>query len=456
MWTEEAKAKLHELASRLRQGGVTKIITQADCDGIAATAILAKALERAERTFVVRAVKLLTKDLLQELAIEPYPRMIFLDVGRQMVPLIEQMLEKKEVWIIDHKSGMPGSAQCQIITAAQPQEISTAGLVYFLAKVLGKNTDLSHLAIIGGLSEGQDCAWSELNQTILEEAKMEGLLEIDAGSPSLPHLRSRPLMEALVESIDPFLPGISGHEEGARQLLKDLRIKESRTLDELDTEEAKNLEMALAVKQWGSEDAAKAPKARYVLVKEREEGGYRTASDWVDVLRACAALSRASVGIGACMGHAKDREEALGLLRRYRREIIKAVEAVYLKKKKQQLEETPSLMLVAGDEGVTESLLGNLASLLVHLGVVGERRVLMCIAPTLDGQIKISLRKGGSLKGVNLLALIKEILKEIGEGTYGGHAQAAGGIVPLEKEGVLKEAAKRLIERRVMEEAVQP
>src|SRR3989338_2742813 len=108
MWNEEAKAKRHELASRLRQGGVTKIITQADCDGIAATAILAKALERAERTFVVRAVKLLTKDLLQELAIEPYPRMIFLDVGRQMVPLIEQMLEKKEVWIIDQKSGTPG------------------------------------------------------------------------------------------------------------------------------------------------------------------------------------------------------------------------------------------------------------------------------------------------------------------------------------------------------------
>lgn len=77
------------------------------------------------------------------------------------------------------------------------------------------------------------------------------------------------------------------------------------------------------------------------------------------------------------------------------------------------------------------------------------------MARALDGNTKVSLRTANNLGGaLDLKKMIDDIIMGIGNCEAGGHQNAAGAIIPTEKESMFIEAAKEVLGRHAVEEKI--
>jgi len=68
------------------------------------------------------------------------------------------------------------------------------------------------------------------------------------------------------------------------------------------------------------------------------------------------------------------------------------------------------------------------------------------MAKALDGNTKISLRTTNNINGnLDLRSVIGEAINGIGNSEAGGHQNAAGAVIPSDKESVFIEAAKEIL-----------
>ena len=92
--------------------------------------------------------------------------------------------------------------------------------------------------------------------------------------------------------------------------------------------------------------------------------------------------------------------------------------------------------------------------MIANSNVYKEDTVVMVLAHALDGKTKISLRKVGKKmnKGINLLDMLKEILKKTG-GESGGHPHyAAGALIDQEKEEQFIVTAREVLKNNTIVE----
>ena len=68
---------------------------------------------------------------------------------------------------------------------------------------------------------------------------------------------------------------------------------------------------------------------------------------------------------------------------------------------------------------------------------------------------KVSLRIAGNNNDVNLNEIIDTITKNIENAESGGHAAAAGAIIPTDKESEVIKEAKRVLKLNSIEEKVE-
>ena len=78
----------------------------------------------------------------------------------------------------------------------------------------------------------------------------------------------------------------------------------------------------------------------------------------------------------------------------------------------------------------------------------------MSMAQLIDGTTKVSLRMCGRNNGVDLKQVISEIIKDMPDCEAGGHANAAGALIPTDTEDKFINKAKVILEKRAMEEVV--
>ena len=83
---------------------VIRVISHLDADGISACSILIKLLNNDNRKYSVSIVQQLNKDVLSQLASEPYNCFIFTDIGSGVVRDIKELLKGRKVFILDHHS----------------------------------------------------------------------------------------------------------------------------------------------------------------------------------------------------------------------------------------------------------------------------------------------------------------------------------------------------------------
>jgi single-stranded DNA-specific DHH superfamily exonuclease len=79
-----------------------KIVGHIDADGISATAIVMKVLQRLGYQFSVSNIQQLSVRTLVDLKEEPYQHYIFVDLGSSLLDEIEKIIPERQVIILDH------------------------------------------------------------------------------------------------------------------------------------------------------------------------------------------------------------------------------------------------------------------------------------------------------------------------------------------------------------------
>ncbi|KYC49082.1 MAG: DHHA1 domain protein [Candidatus Methanofastidiosum methylothiophilum] len=422
-----------------------KIISHIDADGISSVAVLSLALDRLSINHDVHFTSLdgIPSSQLGDLT-------IFLDMGSGQIDYLMDEHENNDIIILDHHQGeYPKTPFIEvnpnIFGYSGSEEVSGSGLAYLLSLELDrKNKDLSSIAIIGAVGDMQS-SWGGLkglNRDILLDSIESGLVK--AEEDLLLYGRStRPIYKSLQYFSDPPIPGVTGSDSNAMELLNSLGIPcyegDWRTVSDMTCDEKRKLATEIIRKTIMSvpqEYVSFIPQMimgeSYSLVQEEERSPLKDASEFATCLNACGKNGRPEVGYYVCKGNRGVYYDILlGLLRKHRKNIARSMSlvesrGVVMKEKFQYFD----------GSGINDTIVGTVASL-----VLGNRDtdpflpiVAFTTLPNDPNVYKISARCSRLLvlKGLNLGKEIKKSAELVG-GKGGGHPPACGAYVPIER-----------------------
>jgi single-stranded-DNA-specific exonuclease len=194
-----------QLADHLARQEFVEVYAHHDADGIAAASILCLAMLRRKMKFRLRI-----KARINAGDIAPGAGVLLCDFGSGLEELPE------EVMVVDHhiprfKGGL--HVNPRLFGIDGDCELSAAGTAYLVAKKLGDNRDLSGLAMLGILGDGQNLTGKNLE--IFNEAVAQSVITPERGC----RLPGRDMHECLLSAINPYLHQISGDEMAAADLV---------------------------------------------------------------------------------------------------------------------------------------------------------------------------------------------------------------------------------------------
>lgn len=443
---------------------VVRLISHLDSDGISSASIMVKALQRLNRKYSLTIIPQLDKKCLEELQAEEYSIYIFSDLGSAQLDNIGSLLKGKKVFILDHHEIKDGilPSNCvhvnpHLFGIDGGKEISGAGVVFFFAKDLdNKNVDLAPIAIIGAIGDVQeDKGFIGMNTEILNIAQEQGLITVEKGLRFF-GIKTRPVHKLLEYSYDPFLPGISGSESGAIQFLHDCDIEPKhgtgwKLYDELTPEEKSRLITGIILKRDSEERPEDVFGYHYHLVKE-EFSSLQDAKEFSTLLNACGRLNKASLGIGACIGSKQMKKKAVENLNEYKKEIVSAINWYNEHKDTSFVVEGKGFLMVNAQDNILHTIIGTLASILSKSNEIDEGTYILCMAHTRESKIKVSLRVAGNyMPKTDVRTILSSIVDKTG-GETGGHSQAAGAIIDIEKEEEFLQAAQDILSQQIEQE----
>jgi single-stranded-DNA-specific exonuclease len=465
LFREDIKKAVGEF-KKLNKKEVVRIISHLDADGISAASIMVKCLNNDNRKYSISIIQQIKKEVLEELAREPYKYYVFTDIGSGSIIGIENMFKGKKVFILDHHEPEKIDTKDNIFLLNPHKfgidagkEISGAGVVYLFASCLDKKMEeFAHVAIIGAIGDMQEHnGFKRMNNEILKTAVEKGKIKVIRGL-RLFGAQTKPLHKVLEYCTDPFIPGVTGSESGAIQFLHQIGIspkhdKVWKKVTHLSKEEMKNLVTGVILKRFGEKNPDDVLGNVYILKNEKEESPTKDAKEFATLLNACGRLNRASLGIGACLGDKMIKKQAISLLGEYKREIINSLKWYDENKTSKCITKGEGYVIINARDQIRSTLIGTLASILSKSNNA-EEKFIMSMAQLIDGTTKVSLRLCGKNNGVDLKQIISDIIKDVPNCEAGGHANAAGALIPTDMEEEFIKKAKVVLEKRAMEEIV--
>ena len=446
---------------------VIRLISHLDADGISACAIMIKLLNNDNRKYSVSIVQQLNKGMISQLASEPYNCFIFTDIGSGAISDIKEMLKGRKVFVLDHHS--TEEADDRGIVFVNPhtcgidggKEISGAGVVFRFACVVDKSMEeLAHIAIIGAIGDLQEQnGFLRLNEEILKIAVEKGKIKVIKGL-RLFGAQTKPLHKALEYCTDPYIPGVSGSESGAIQFLCQIGIEPKsgngwKKIVHLDEGDMKKLVTGIIMKRLNEANPDDVLGNVYILPHEEKESPTRDAKEFATLLNACGRLGKASYGIGACLGDKKIKQQAIRCMSDYKKEIVNALNWYNENKFSDDVYWGNRFVIINAKQNVLSTMIGTLASILSKSNLMTSNNFILSMARALDGNTKVSLRTTNNLNGaLDLKRIIEDIIVGVGNSESGGHQNAAGAVIPTEKEEMFIETAKEVLGKYAVEEKI--
>ena len=406
-----------------------RVFSHFDCDGICSASIFAKMLARENVKFSITFLKQLTKNALEKICVREDELITFLDFGSGQLDNFKNILEKTQVFVLDHH--FPKKFEHINLFHLNPlifqeEEISSSSISYIFAKFVNiKNVDLVDLAVIGSIGDELEIKWKfkGLSEKILKEAEELGKISVLKGIRL--YGRNKPIHQALANTFDPFIPGISGSESQAVQFLSELGIQlkvgnEFKRLKDLSFEEQKKLASAiilerLKMKEEESEDIF---GNIYILHERVEE--IEDAREFATLLNACGRMGNPEIGLALCLGNYSVLDKALEILNDYRKLISSSLRIA-----KEMIREEGKISYFIAKDKVPDSIVGTITSILLNSLFINSPKILVGFANSED-LVKISMRTNME---INLRELVANAIKKIG-GEGGGHEKAAGAYIP--------------------------
>jgi len=466
LFGEDIKKAVEEF-KKIDRKEVIRVISHLDADGISAASIMVKCLNNDNRKYSISIIQQIKKDILVGLAKEPYNCFIFTDIGSGSITEIGELFKDKKVFILDHHEPEKLNIKNNNVFLVNPHkfgidggvEIAGAGVVYlFTSEIDKKMEEFAHIAIIGALGDVQEHnGFEKLNNKILETAIEKGKIKVIRGL-RLFGAQTKPLHKVLEYCTDPFIPGVTGNESGAIQFLHNIGInpkhgKEWKKVTHLTKEEMKSLVTGVILKRLGEKNPDDVLGNVYILRGEEEESPTKDAKEFSTLLNACGRLDKASLGIGACLGDKRIKKKAICLMSDYKREIINSLKWYNENKNSSLITKGEGYVIINAQDQIRSTLIGTLASILSKSNGTKEKFI-MSMAQLIDGTTKVSLRMCGNNNGTDLKQIIADIIKDIPDCEAGGHANAAGALIPTDSENKFIERAKAILEKKAIEEII--
>ena len=446
-----------------------RLVSHIDADGISSCSLFVKFLNNRNMKYSVSTVQNLTKEVIMGIAKEPHKYVVFTDLASGMMTDISIILREKKVLILDHHEPEVKNPEFENITMVNPhfagidggKEISGSGVVYmFTREIDSKMEEFAHVALIGAIGDSQESnGFPYLNNKILETAVSKKKVEVKIGL-RLFGAQTRPLHKVLEYSTDPYIPGISGSESGAIQFLQQIGIQPKngsgwKKVGHLTKEEMKSLVAGIIMQRFGETNPEDVLGNIYILTEEKEESPTKELREFATLLNACGRMDKASLGIGACLGDEKLKKKAVYLMSEYKKEIINSLRWYDENKAGNLVVKGNGYVIINAQDKIRSTIIGTLASILSKSNGSGERFI-MSMAQLADGTTKISLRMKNSNNEIDLRNIVMDIVNGMEGCEAGGHANAAGALIPTEMEDEFVEKAKIILEKKAIEETIQP
>jgi RecJ-like exonuclease len=437
------------------------IISHYDADGISSGSIIFQLLFKLGFSPHIRIVTQLDHEIINEIKSLNYDYVIFSDMGSGQKSLISS-IEGKNIFIIDHHqpeySELENEINPHYFGFDGAKDISSSGLAYLLAKEIDeKNTYLSQIAIIGALGDLQDRGEKNsligLNEKISQDAEKANLLKKKLGL-KLHGFESRPIIQCLANTIEPYLPGLTGNEGACLKFIKNLGIDPKRpdgnwkTLSDLSNEEIKLLVSGLIryliSLGFSSKEAEKIIGTVYIFPNESSDSPLYDAREFSSSINACGRMSKYGLGVAICLG---DRSNALNELKQvlqdYKQKLSYYIN--WLSSSNNSIKILSHVQAIFGGDIVDEKMIAPLISMLYGSKPFSLEKPIIGFSKS-KNFVKVSARATIELvnKGINLGALIREAAKKC-NGIGGGHNIAAGAQIPIGKEEEFLEYLNKLI-----------
>jgi len=399
------------------------IIHHYDADGISSGAIVSLWFEKQKKPYRRIWVKKLDPAFIKSISNEE--NLIFVDLGSSS-KFLEDL--KNNVLIIDHHQ-----IECKAHFQVNPhlfgfdggKEISSSGCAFF---TFGKDSDLGIVGAIGDMQK-----FISLNKKMLDILINQGFVEVSVDL-LLFGKKSRPLIQLLAYADEPYLPGLTGHEDECAKFLFDLGIElkkgdKWRTYADLSYEEKKKLISGLAellVFRVSPQASQKLVGEVYTLLKRPYFSELSDASEFATVLNACGRNGKADLGFEVCLSKEGAYEKAKALLAEHRKNLKEGI--LFAEK---NIQDFGKFLFLDGRGVISDSIIGVIAGMVFP----GKKaKPILAISFDEEGNIKLSTRATAKLvsEGINLGKIVSLSTQKVG-GVGGGHNIAAGGTIPKEK-----------------------
>ncbi len=443
------------------------IFSHADADGIASASILALLLKMLDKPFVIRFLRQLRKDILENIAEEVWPyNIIFSDFGSGQLREISRTLRRAaRVIIIDHHvigkkpNFIPFKLyhlNLRLFGVNGGEEASSSSTAYLLArtflKVFPELKILVKPAIIGAIGDNQDVGEKRsligINKLIAEEGKKFGIIreKIDL---IIPGKSTKPVFQALADIYTPIIPGITGSPEATYKLLVSLGILKDEityqmiTWDDLDEEKKQKIFEIIAQRLMAS-GGMSLEKINQLLLgtiyefTDEKMTIKKDAREFSILLNATARTNKAAVGLATLLGDSNAEKEAYMILKRYHYELSNALrEAFNLLKKEEKIG------IIDGRGKIKEEYVSVIASIIARSSP--DVKLIIAFADSDLNYVKVSLRKTIQSDIKSVEEIITKAINGIKGASGGGHENAGGAFIPADKIELFIERVKRLV-----------
>jgi RecJ-like exonuclease len=463
---------IKRVAGFIRENDRFVVAHHHDADGLTSGAIMAQTLKRLGKEFVTLGMRQLTEDRVKDIKdaskkLSGKPHFIFVDFGSGQIPFLEKHFDSMA--IIDHHPTLHETKHPHfnpfLAEVNGTDELSGSGSCYLVSREIDPaNKDLSTLALVGAVGDFQDAKRGKLfgkNREIIQDAVEGGFLE-KKKDMRLFGRHTRPLVQFIQYSSEPFIPGLSGNREACKQFLKGIGIEYyssdgPRYYVDLNGEEKKKLFTALHVKakQHGIPNhlVKRMIGEVYELKQEQEKTPLRDAREFATLLNACGRHGKEEIALKVCMGDRdKAYKQALNLLQQHRRMLKEGVEFASEK----GVKEKTYVSVLDGMDVIPDTVVGIVAGMVLNGGKANSSKPIVGISKDDKGNLKASLRATYNLtgRGIHCGKAAEKVCEELGCCQGGGHniAGGANSIEPSRLEdflnGINKEFQKQLEKKK--------
>ena len=414
------------------------VIHHYDADGIASGSLVYKSLIEEGKDAEIKAMRTLTPNDVEEVKDR---EVIFVDLGSG----VEDVNKIKDVVIIDHHQ-IQGVRKPMInprmFGISGEREASSATTAY---AVFRKHVDL---ALVGATGDMQ-IPFIGWNKEVLKEGIRNGLVKMEFDI-TLYGRTSRPLIQFLAYSDEPFIDGISFNEEGVKTFLDSLNIELKRnekwlTYSDLEVEEKKRIISGLIeilIENNRGDEAKNIVGEVYSLLNRKKRTPLYDPREFATLLNATGRHGKPELGVRICLGEENALKEGTKLLEKHRKMIREGILFA-----QSVISDEGSYLLIDGRNAISDGIIGIICGMVMK---PYYKKPIIGLSKTNKGTIKISSRGNKFLieKGLNLGKVMKRAGATVG-GVGGGHKIAAGAEIEEDKLHIFLDVAGKIIKEQV-------